>query len=916
MSDIPSLLLASLSPQTRKQAEQSLQTFSLQPSFVNHLLELVLNPAQDRAVRLAGSVYLKNVVKLRWLPDDDSPIADRDKESLRSQLVPAMIALSNPSDKGVRAQIAEAVSLIAQVDFPDAWPNLVEQLVASLNPQNFDVNVGVLETAHSIFRRWRSQARSNELFSTIILVINKFSPAFLQLFRFVAQRLFTTPLPPQPELGLLAQSMALLVDIYYDLTCQDLHPVFEDGHDEFFNAQTGYFMKLMAWDPKELHTEPDEPTPSLPSKIRTNILELAEMYVKLYPEVLARSQSVEALVRAVWELIGGGQQLGISHDPLVSQSLRFISTAIRSGSYKDLFSSRDTISGLIQGVVVPNVGFRQQDLEAFEDSPLEYIRGDLLLTEIATPRQAAGDVIKALVASGLEVVTTEIVGEWIKKGLDTYSAQKGGGDSWKSKDSAIYLFESAATRGGTTSHGVTSTNALLDVVKFFSDSIFADLQGDPGSVHPVLQVDAIRYLYTFRNGLTKEQLLSVIPLLARHLGSENTVVHTYAAIAIDRILFIRVDNKPMFAYTDIRDVAPELLNMLFRRIESGASPEKVAENDFLMRCVMRIIITARQTLAEGFEALLLRLVAILGTISRNPSNPHFDQYIFESISALIRFIGPANPASVPVFERTLFGPFTVILQQDIDQYIPYVFQILAQMLELHAGVPTDYRALLPILLTPAIWQQKGSIPGLVQLLKAFLDRDAVQMATTGQFTSVLAVVQQRLIPSKLNDGWGFELLQAVVRHIPASELQQYFRPIVVTLLTRLQTSKTDTYVYHFVYFLLYTMAINAEVLGPDFVVRAVEEVQPGRMYAHAGAQTVGPAVHELRHPAGAQDAAEGPQSGDRRPRAAAHAEQRHDAGAECPGLVSPPSLCLSPSLSLSLSHPPIHPSPLPSPRAN
>lgn len=101
------------------------------------------------------------------------------------------------------------------------------------------------------------------------------------------------------------------------------------------------------------------------------------------------------------------------------------------------------------------------------------------------------------------------------------------------------------------------------------------------------------------------------------------------------------------------------------------------------------------------------------------------------------------------------------------EYIPYVFQILAQMLELHTSdVPPDYRAILPFLLTPASWQQKGSIPGLVKLLKAFLARDAPQMVSTGQYTSILAVVQQRLIPSKINDGWGFELLQAVVQYIP------------------------------------------------------------------------------------------------------------------------------------------------------
>lgn len=69
MADIPSLLLASLDPHNRKQAEQSLQAYSLQPAFTTNLLQLVLAPSQNRAVRLAGSVYLKNLVKGRWFDD-------------------------------------------------------------------------------------------------------------------------------------------------------------------------------------------------------------------------------------------------------------------------------------------------------------------------------------------------------------------------------------------------------------------------------------------------------------------------------------------------------------------------------------------------------------------------------------------------------------------------------------------------------------------------------------------------------------------------------------------------------------------------------------------------------------------------------------------------------------------------------
>ena len=98
-----------------------------------------------------------------------------------------------------------------------------------------------------------------------------------------------------------------------------------------------------------------------------------------------------------------------------------------------------------------------------------------------------------------------------------------------------------------------------------------------------------------------------------------------------------------------------MIDALLSRIESAQTPEKVAENDHLIKCnsilcsfdatlanlvfglgVMRVIVTARGSLVPIFERTLSRLVGILGVISKNPSNPHFDQYIFESLSGLMR----------------------------------------------------------------------------------------------------------------------------------------------------------------------------------------------------------------------------------------------------------------------------------------
>ena len=66
MASLPALLQASLSPDTRKQAEATLNQLCANTSFLSHLLRLVLDTTQDRAIRLAGSIFLKNVVKTKW----------------------------------------------------------------------------------------------------------------------------------------------------------------------------------------------------------------------------------------------------------------------------------------------------------------------------------------------------------------------------------------------------------------------------------------------------------------------------------------------------------------------------------------------------------------------------------------------------------------------------------------------------------------------------------------------------------------------------------------------------------------------------------------------------------------------------------------------------------------------------------
>jgi len=63
------------------------------------------------------------------------------------------------------------------------------------------------------------------------------------------------------------------------------------------------------------------------------------------------------------------------------------------------------------------------------------------------------------------------------------------------------------------------------------------------------------------------------------------------------------------------------------------------------------------------------------------------------------------------------------------EFIPYVFQVLALMLEMHSdnAVSPPYLALFPHLLLPALWSRDGNIPPLVRLLQAYISRGIRQI---------------------------------------------------------------------------------------------------------------------------------------------------------------------------------------------
>ncbi|GAA5874339.1 hypothetical protein JCM16303_005817 [Sporobolomyces ruberrimus] len=808
-------------PTTRRTAERELTQLQSQPSFAQVILQLAQDANTPKAYRQAAVVNFKGWIRANYgIEEAPTPLAQATADQLKQSVVPIMISLS--SEPALQVQVGEAIAIMAEADFPDNWQGLIDQLVQSLSPNDFVVNNAVLQTAHSIFRRWRSEFRTDDLFLEIKHVLDRFCTPFLSLFQQTDSILSTPGLTPEQH-ALVLKTLLHLLQIYHDLNSQDLPEFFEDRLGEFMPLLLKYLDYSTPFPTPADEDDEEEEQGDLESA-KAEICEIAQLYSLRYLDAFGEGGYLGPFVEKTWGLLTKLGS-GVKYDGLVSKATSFLGTVVRMPSQRSLFEAQSTLEAFCEKIVLPNMTLRTFEEELFEDDPAEYVRRDLESASSETRRQAASDFTKALMEQ-FEAQVTQIVTQYISVYLQQYASNPQA--NWKSKDTAIFLLTSIASRGSTLQQGVTSTNALVDVIKFFSEHILADLQAPSGSVHPIIQADAIKFLYTFRNQLTKEQLLSVLPLLIPHLQNPAFVIHTYAALTIERILFIKQDGAFLFGQADIRDHAEGILSALFTIIESGDSPQQIAANDNLMKSAMRVIITARQSLLPSYATVLQHLVGILGEISKNPSNPKFNHFTFESISALVRFVTAGNPSTLSTFENALFPPFHVILQQDVSEFTPFVFQILSQLLETHppSDMPDSYKVLLPPLLTPTLWESRGNIPALVRLLRAFLTRGANQIVAAGQVTPMLGIFQH-LIQSKANDQYGFELLEALLECVPLANISQYLStPIFVLLLTRLQGSKTDKFSQGLLKFICFAAAIQKEGLDADGAIGMLDGVQP------------------------------------------------------------------------------------------
>lgn len=131
---IVELLNKSLNPQFAKSIQSKLDEIELvTPNYGIILLTLLQNANVSNDIKLAAAINFKNLVKRKWIDIEGRHLL-QDVQEIRSNIIDCMIQLPNI----LKSQIGEAISIIAESDFPEFWPNLINELVTKLSLTDFE----------------------------------------------------------------------------------------------------------------------------------------------------------------------------------------------------------------------------------------------------------------------------------------------------------------------------------------------------------------------------------------------------------------------------------------------------------------------------------------------------------------------------------------------------------------------------------------------------------------------------------------------------------------------------------------------------------------------------------------------------------------------------------------------------------
>lgn len=108
----------------------------------------------------------------------------------------------------------------------------------------------------------------------------------------------------------------------------------------------------------------------------------------------------------------------------------------------------------------------------------------------------------------------------------------------------------------------------------------------------MLKAGSLKFLTMFRSHLPKPFAMQLFPELVRFLQAESKVVHSYAAMCIEKLLLLKDEGgRSRYVGSDISPFLLQLMTSLFDALNLSESEE----NQYIIKCIMRVLGVAEIT---------------------------------------------------------------------------------------------------------------------------------------------------------------------------------------------------------------------------------------------------------------------------------------------------------------------------------
>eukprot|EP00794_Sanderia_malayensis_P018281 gene18281-20104_t len=376
VQQLVALFQGTLDPNHRADAEKKLEELSPYAGFSTILLQMVMAPEIQVAIRQAAVIYLKNMISHHWMkknedlyPAGNLPfvISDEDKMTIKDNIVEATIHATEL----VRVQLTVCIAEILSCDFPEQWSNLIPKVNAYITSDNRTTWLGGLCVLHQVAKKYEYKNRNDREPILKIMVV------FLPILHSRCVSLM------KDDSAESAVMQSKLLKIFKSLI--QLHLPLEIINQDNFPQWMGIFKTIIDRPLPEIAQKWDEdeqPSPWWKSKkwAVTVLFRIFERYG--CPGLVAKEYAgfadfydkhfAESVMESMLKILDQYRRKEFVSPRVLQQTFNYLNQGVSNArSWKMI---RPHIQAIIREVIFPLMSHSKEDDELWNDDPHEFIK--------------------------------------------------------------------------------------------------------------------------------------------------------------------------------------------------------------------------------------------------------------------------------------------------------------------------------------------------------------------------------------------------------------------------------------------------------------------------------------------------------------------------------------------------------------